>query len=472
MDSYLNESFRRGNVQLFVGSGLSINNYFSGTEFAAKLLDDPIYHDTKQTTLNSILGAGMKVSLEDACEFYELYQGTAALIRKIKDEYGNPRQPGEIHRLLWKLPHIRWIYTTNFDCLIEDALSRPKQSPEVITRGKDIQSLPANRRVVFKPHGCARMSSDREEFVLTRSDYLNYSHRRTLEMVKTLHDISTKVFLFLGYSLRDLNMRHIIAEANLLGEVQSYAVLKNPSGPETRYWQDHGVTLIDMDAYEFVNDVLKSYPDHEFEWDEKVDARVEEKEQIATKALEILLAQAEKEIALNVILDAGSSALYLARGLARKIEQVHTVSNNLRVVTNSPEVMEALELAVRRLEGRTLTYQIGGPLRLSTRAYTPPLGSAEHQLSNVLDSNARTIAFLGATCLDSDGLKTKTPSETPIKKAFVDASTEIYILADHSKNRHLEDGHVFADWDPSRMTIVTDRVSEMSSLLKHVKEIV
>jgi len=464
MDTYLQDCFASGNLQLFVGSGLSTGLYPDSGELRNRLMDDPIYADGRQTTLRAVLGSPAEVSLEDAAEFYELYQGPDVLLRVIRGIYGATKRPVDIHENLWRLPHVRWVYTTNFDCLIEDALARPKQPPEVITRGTEIADLPRNRRVVFKPHGCARRSASRQEFVITRNDYLNYSHRHTLEMLKTLYDVSTRVFLFLGYSLRDLNMRHIITEAWRIGSARSYAVLRDTSGPEARYWQKLGVTLIQQDVDEFVTEVLKSFPAYEFEWDEKVDARVEEKEEISNKCLLALKEAVSRYPSLTVIIDAGSSTLAFAKALAREVLAGNVSLDGVGIVTNSPPAMDELTPAIRRSKGEVSPTIIGGPLRFSTRAYTPDATSAQGQLRPFVESGIPILAFMGATAVDESGLKTKTEAEVAIKKASIDVAQEVYVLADHSKIRSITGGYVFSRWDKERMTIVTDRPKDMGQM--------
>src|ERR1035437_1370789 len=162
MDNFLKESFASGNVQLFVGSGMSSGLYPDAQALLDKLLDDTVYSDGTQTTVRALLGEPSTFSLDDVAEFYELYHGTPALLDVIKNTYGQHRPSTEAHKNLWKLPHVRWIYTTNFDCLVEDAITRPKEAAEIVTRGKDIKLISARQRVVFKPHGCARRSSSRQ----------------------------------------------------------------------------------------------------------------------------------------------------------------------------------------------------------------------------------------------------------------------------------------------------------------------
>ncbi len=470
MDSYLADSFEKGNVQVFVGSGLSAL-YPNSHKLRKRLLKDPIYVEGDLTKLSEVLGSVDSVPLEDAAEFYEIYQGSHALVRFIRNVYGASKRPVEVHELLWKLPNVRWIYTTNFDCLIEDALGRPKQPPRVITRAADISEVPRELRVVFKPHGCARRSMSRSDFVISRNDYLNYSHRHTLERLKTLYDLSTQVFLFLGYGLRDLNMRHIVTEASRYGNVRSYAVLEKASGPESRYWHNLGVTLIESDATRFVRKILKSFPPYEFEWDEKVDARVEEKEEIANKALLAVKKELKKGKPFNIIIDAGSSTLFFARALTREVKEKNLSLENVHIITNSPPAMDELTPAVRQSGGRDAPTIIGGHLRFGTRAYTPDAASARDQLSRVKESVARTLVFIGATAITKRGLETRTKEEVAIKRSFVEAASKIYVLTDHSKIRGLRGGHRFAKWDKKRMTIITDRPRELKEMKKHCKNV-
>ena len=98
-----------------------------------------------------------------------------------------------------------------------------------------------------------------------------------------------------GYSLNDLNMRYIISEASRIGNVQSYAVVLDSPGPEARYWEQIGVRLIMQEASEFIDEVLKVFPANEFEWDQKSDTRVADKEEIANKAVKEIQKALEDE---------------------------------------------------------------------------------------------------------------------------------------------------------------------------------
>jgi DeoR/GlpR family transcriptional regulator of sugar metabolism len=470
MEKDLTESFAKGKVQVFVGSGLSYGVYPTGEKFRDELLTEDFYVDGRKTSIGKLMKT-KNVSLEDAAEFYEVYAKPDALMTKIQRVFDTQPGPTRLHQHLWELPYIRWIYTTNFDCLIEDAVRPPHQPALVVTTGSSHRELPSDRRIVFKPHGCARTSRTRSEFVISRNDYLNYSYRRPLETLKTLYDLSTRVFLFLGYSLRDLNMRHIITEANRLGSVRSYAVIRHAPGPEARYWQKLGVTLMDLDVEEFFQMVFREFPPDTSEFRIKVDLRVEDKEAIANKALKRISREIKTSGSINLILDAGTTTLFVARAIAAALESGTLRGDVIRFLTNSSANVEAL-LGVMQLRGKKAEIcVIGGPLKYETRAFTPAEETAAEQLRAAKANGRRTVALIGVTSLDKDGLKTRTAAEVPVKRAIIDTADHVYVLADHSKTKELTEWHLFAEWRKDKMSIITDRVDYMAGLKDFVTKI-
>jgi len=80
---------------------------------------------------------------------------------------------------------------------------------------------------------------------------------------------------------------------------------------------------------------------------------------------------------------------------------------------------------------------------------------------------------MGITSIDREGFKTRTEDEIPVKKALIEASDEVYVLADHSKIRHLTKGVCISSLSNKKMTILTDRMEqfekEFKGLVKTVK---
>jgi hypothetical protein len=64
-------------------------------------------------------------------------------------------------------------------------------------------------------------------------------------------------FLFLGYSLRDWNMRVVLnrieRESRRQRGKKSWAIQHKPSPLEKRFWQDRGVEVFDLTIEQFVD---------------------------------------------------------------------------------------------------------------------------------------------------------------------------------------------------------------------------
>jgi DeoR/GlpR family transcriptional regulator of sugar metabolism len=164
--------------------------------------------------------------------------------------------------------------------------------------------------------------------------------------------------------------------------------------------------------------------------------------------------------AINIVLDAGSTTLFVARAIAAALETGAIRSDTFRCFTNSPVNIAAL-LDIMQLRGRRAElFLIGGPLKYETRAFTPTEATATEQLKAAKTDGRRTIAFLGVTSVDPHGLKTRTADEVPIKHVCIDLADHVYVLADHSKTKKLAEWHVFGEWQKEKMSIITDRIDD------------
>ncbi len=146
----------------------------------------------------------------------------------------------------------------------------------------------------------------------------------------------------------------------------------------------------------------------EMNFDEKVETLLAEKKKIAERAASFI----EKEDA--VYLDGGSTVLELAKLIKH--------DKSLIVVTNS--LTAANELANSDGPRIILT---GGDLRLKSRTMVGALSRA------LIDSVHLDKAFMGTIGITSKGLSTTDPSEAFTKELAVEAASQVYLLADHTK---------------------------------------
>lgn len=198
------------NIAIFAGAGLSVPAGFVNWKQLLKPLADAINLDVDQE--------------------YDLI----SLSQYHVNEHGNNRSDlndailnnfsqrtaiqTENHRVLARLP-IDTFWTTNYDSLIEDALSQTGKLPDVKYA---VDQLPQTRRgrnaVVYKMHGDYRHASTA---VLCKEDYEKYSETRGPFITALSGDLVSKTFLFLGLSFSDPNLDYVLSRIrNLHGENQ------------------------------------------------------------------------------------------------------------------------------------------------------------------------------------------------------------------------------------------------------------
>jgi len=179
------------------------------------------------------------------------------------------------------------ILTTNYDDLLErtfDAAGEPYDVVAYVADGRDagkfrhrphgeetrlieepetyVRLDPSERTVILKIHGFVdRTQADIEDaedsYVITEDHYIDYLARTDLERlvpVKLLKRLRKCHFLFLGYSLRDWNLRAILhriwSDREL--EYDSWSVQIQPDPLEAKSWARREVRIFDMPLDEYL----------------------------------------------------------------------------------------------------------------------------------------------------------------------------------------------------------------------------
>ena len=158
-------------------------------------------------------------------------------------KYGKNLYSGSIHHKILKF-RTKYIITTNYDHLLEQALSEENQVFDVVSHDKDLAYGTADRKII-KMHG----DFEHDNFVLKEDDYLRYSYSfRLIETyIKAL--IAGNVILFLGYSFSDPDLKQIFTWVKeILGSdrPQSYIVEvgENYSAAKTNYFKNFGINIL------------------------------------------------------------------------------------------------------------------------------------------------------------------------------------------------------------------------------------
>jgi hypothetical protein len=197
-------------------------------------------------------------------------------------------RPLPVHRWLAGIAAPLLIITTNYDDLIEQAFrdaGRPfdlvvhttdEQCGELLLFRKHGETEPSfedataldieleSTTVIYKMHGGIDREIDtRDQYVITEDDYIEFLVR--LADHKAIPSIfaepfEQRHFLFLGYGLRDWNLRVVLhrvqKDLHRAGNVKSWAVDAAPSELEQEFWSQRGVTVAKMTIEEFLDGIV------------------------------------------------------------------------------------------------------------------------------------------------------------------------------------------------------------------------
>ncbi len=130
---------------------------------------------------------------------------------------------------------------------------------ELIAVPNTYAALPVRQRtIILKIHGAVdRASFEQSSFVITEDDYIDYLARMDFSnpLPKKMQELMRYArFLFLGYGLRDWNLRVVLQR--IWGEqrlrYQSWAIQVNPQEIDRRSWAERKVEILDMKLEDYV----------------------------------------------------------------------------------------------------------------------------------------------------------------------------------------------------------------------------
>jgi hypothetical protein len=258
----------------------------SGAELAHTLAENSRFPDPHDQDL-------LRIS-----QYVDAILGERRLYRYLHSVFDADYPPSSLHRFLASLPALMrqngrpqlLILTTNYDDLAERAfaaageefdvvwyeakrgpmhgrfLHRPPEGEVVpIERPNKYTGLDLGRRsVILKLHGAIdREDADRDSYVVTENSYIDYLAEGDVgeQIPFVLRErMADSHFLFLGYSMRDWNLRVILNKiwgAQQL-DLKSWAVQREPADAATRdveeaLWRDRGdVELLYVPLKEYV----------------------------------------------------------------------------------------------------------------------------------------------------------------------------------------------------------------------------
>ncbi len=214
------QAIRSERLVVFVGSGVSRNSglpTWSGLiEKMRTLLDIP---ETPKE-LDNFLSTENYLTI--AQYFYDQYK-ESEYQKLIKKELGKSAKSNPIDDMIFKLKP-RHIVTTNYDRLLEESAENFQKNSQYryipIIYDNDFIHSPGlfeipSPRYIIKLHGDIKKL---DSIVLKEEDYLHYELSRPLMSTFLKALLADHSFLFIGYSLRDYNIKQIIEWINYISK--------------------------------------------------------------------------------------------------------------------------------------------------------------------------------------------------------------------------------------------------------------
>lgn len=203
-----------------------------------------------------------------------------ALRRKLRSVFmGKEACSTPLHRLLAAVADHLMIVTTNYDTLLEQAFTEAGKPYDLVVYPADNEdftngvlwwayganeprklkpnqidpALLGKTNIIYKMHGTIRPDADRwDSFVITEEDYVTFLYRMRNAVPSAFRTyFSERAFLFLGYGLRDWNLRLLLKQVSN-PKMKSWAILHAPSFFERTIWQGRNVKIFDMRLEDFV----------------------------------------------------------------------------------------------------------------------------------------------------------------------------------------------------------------------------
>lgn len=245
----LAREIRDRRVILFVGAGLSRP---LGLPSWGQLIE----HMAEELDFDPAVLVGPGADYLQVAEFYKLRKGSIGDLRSWMDRSWNvtdekllaSKVHGQIVDLGFPL-----IYTTNYDSNLERAFRLRGHNVSKIASVVDIADAKPDHTHVVKFHGDF---SDDNSLVVTESDYFERLEFESPLDLKLRSDVLGRTILFVGYSLRDLNLRLLLYKLKRTWDGTAYAkrrprsfiFLVRPDVVQEEVLESRGVSPIVSDA--------------------------------------------------------------------------------------------------------------------------------------------------------------------------------------------------------------------------------
>lgn len=213
----LTTQLRESNLAIFAGAGLSVvAGYVNWSQLLKPIADDLDLDIAKETDLVALAQYHCNAN----------HANRAKLNQILVTNFAATTEATENHEILARLP-IATYWTTNYDKVIESALTAAQKHPDVKYTPRQLAfTKPRRDVVVYKMHGDVDHPGNA---VLTRDDYETYHKKMKPFLTALSGDLVSKTFLFVGFSFTDPNLEYILSRVRVAydkDQRQHHAVLR------------------------------------------------------------------------------------------------------------------------------------------------------------------------------------------------------------------------------------------------------
>lgn len=311
---FIAKGFSEGMIVPFLGAGVNFGTRTpptaewnektstflpSGAELSRFLAGDSGFPSQEKHDLDD---------LAKVAAFYEDAIDPLSLRKQLHKLFDRDFAPCDIHKYLAEAPTPILIVTTNYDDLTERAFAAAGREYDLVVHANDSTEVAASvlwwkagarepepkppsklfidlnkTNVIYKMHGTVDRRGRWDNYVITEDDYVNFLSRMTGQTAVPalfMRAFRNRHFLFLGYGLRDWNLRVVLRmlrdNKNILPQLaadpaaandreapeqvakeeeqarRSWAIQFQPSDLECELWNARGVKIYDVDINEFV----------------------------------------------------------------------------------------------------------------------------------------------------------------------------------------------------------------------------
>jgi NAD-dependent SIR2 family protein deacetylase len=284
---WIAKALKDGTVVPFLGAGVSAGcGLPSGRKLAKILVQEGKFPDQEGQDNLAFVASYLSQISRDANVLKTL----------LREHFSIEAKPGALHECLASIKALELIVTTNYDDLIERAFARrfpwiivdryeapgnlwlglgdraweevnaatlTKALANIEKRLQKEKSIDitdkgwGSRPIIFKMHGSLNRADRRHDgFLITEEHYVNFLGRPQYIPSMLERKMRRQNFLFLGYGLRDWNVRVMLRKLALMqleaaDPVVSWAIVREASASEKDLWRAHNVRMYDVELDEF-----------------------------------------------------------------------------------------------------------------------------------------------------------------------------------------------------------------------------